>query len=108
MAEKDGGITEEQNLALACSLCNRYKGTNPGSLDPVNGRLVPFFYPRNDRWSAHFRRVEGMLLPRSPKGRVTTRVLRLNTPERVAERVLLVAAGRYTTCNDRARKVLTE
>ena len=96
IAEKHGGTTEEHNLALACSLCNRYKGTDLGSLDPLNGRLVPFFHPRNDRWSTHFRLVEGRLIPRSAKGRVTERVLRLNTPERVAERLLFVEAGLYT------------
>jgi len=105
IAEKHGGMTEEQNLALACSLCNRYKGTDLGSLDPLNGHLVPFFHPRNDRWSAHFRLVEGILLPRSARGRVTTQVLRLNTPERVAERLLLIKAGSYATLNERKRNV---
>ena len=37
-----GGETEEDNLALACLRCNRYKGPNLGSLDPQTGRLVPF------------------------------------------------------------------
>ena len=105
IAEKHGGMTEAHNLALAYSLCNRYKDTDLGSLDPLNGRLVPFFHPRNDRWLAHFRLVEGILLPRSARGRVTERVLRLNTSERVAERLLLMKARFYATRNERKRDV---
>ena len=37
-----GGATEDQNLALACMRCNRYKGPNPGSFDPETGDLVQF------------------------------------------------------------------
>ena len=41
-----GGATVADNLALACLRCNRYKGPNVGSYDPLTGRLVPFFNPR--------------------------------------------------------------
>ena len=34
VAEKHGGATVANNLALACPYCNRYKGTDLGSLDP--------------------------------------------------------------------------
>ena len=37
-----GGQTEADNLALACTRCNRYKGPNVGSFDPQTGALVPF------------------------------------------------------------------
>lgn len=30
-----GGETDESNLALACMRCNRYKGSNVGSFDPL-------------------------------------------------------------------------
>ncbi len=36
---------ETPNLALACPYCNRYKGTDLGSLDPETGQLTPFFNP---------------------------------------------------------------
>lgn len=32
-----GGETHENNLALACLRCNRYKGPNVGSFDPLTG-----------------------------------------------------------------------
>ena len=34
IAEKHGGATVQSNLALACPFCNRFKGTDLGSLDP--------------------------------------------------------------------------
>ncbi len=34
IAEKHGGTTVADNLALACPYCNRFKGTDLGSLDP--------------------------------------------------------------------------
>jgi 5-methylcytosine-specific restriction endonuclease McrA len=40
------GETHESNLALACLRCNRYKGPNVGSFDPLTGVLVPLFNPR--------------------------------------------------------------
>jgi len=55
IAEKPGGETVAENLALACPYCNTFKGTDLGSLDPESGRLTPFFNPRADRWEAHFR-----------------------------------------------------
>ena len=52
---QNGGETNEHNLALACLRCNRYKGPNVGSFDPLTGKLVPFFNPRIHRWADHFR-----------------------------------------------------
>ena len=37
-----GGESHLQNLAWACLRCNRYKGPNVGSFDPLKGQLVPF------------------------------------------------------------------
>jgi hypothetical protein len=37
------GATEPSNLALACLRCNRHKGPNVGSIDPVTASLVPLF-----------------------------------------------------------------
>ena len=41
VAEKHGGTTTEDKLALACAACNLYKGSDIGSIDPVTGELVP-------------------------------------------------------------------
>lgn len=45
VSEKHGGATTADNLALACPYCNRFKGTDLGSLDPETGQLTPFFNP---------------------------------------------------------------
>ena len=50
IAEKHGGATTADNLALACSYCNRFKGTDLGSLAPETKRLVPLFNPRIQSW----------------------------------------------------------
>jgi 5-methylcytosine-specific restriction endonuclease McrA len=46
IAEKHGGATTADNLALACPFCNDHKGTDIASLDPANGVLTPLFNPR--------------------------------------------------------------
>jgi len=61
------------------------------------GELTRFFNPRRHRWSEHFRLQGGIIEPLTPEGEVTARMLRLNLDKRVAERVLLIRIGRYTT-----------
>jgi hypothetical protein len=95
VAEKHGGETTEDNLALCCAICNNRKGTDLTSIDPVTGEITPLFHPRRDRWSDHFRIVEGHLQPLTPAGRVTVRLLQLNHPNRLEERSLLLAAGLF-------------
>jgi hypothetical protein len=95
IAEKHGGATTADNLALACPYCNRFKGTDLGSLDPETGRLTPFFNPRTQRWDDHFRLDAARIVPLSPKGRVTVAILQLNHPDRIMERQRLIQAGKY-------------
>jgi hypothetical protein len=86
IAEKHGGATTAENLALACFFCNRYKGSDIGSLDPETGLLTPLFHPRNQLWNEHFM-VEGLrIVPRTAEGRVTVYLLRLNDHARLLER----------------------
>ena len=40
-----GGSDDEDNLWLACSLCNNYKGTQTQEVDPVTGAVVSLFNP---------------------------------------------------------------
>ncbi|MBK9092972.1 MAG: HNH endonuclease [Anaerolineae bacterium] len=90
-----GGVTEAINLALACLRCNRYKGPNVGSFDPLTGLLVPLFHPRLQSWDQHFHVVGAEIRPLTPEGRVTVLVLRLNDPDRLAERQRLIEARLY-------------
>ncbi len=96
VAEKHGGQTREENLCLSCFDCNRHKGSDLASLDPETGDLVFLFHPRHDQWANHFRLLEdGVIQPISPQGRATVRLLNLNDPRRVEERVELIKLGRY-------------
>jgi hypothetical protein len=92
-AEKHGGATTQENLALACPECNRFKGTDLGSLDPETGQLTAFFNPRRQQWSDHFQLDGARIAPISPEGRVTVAILQLNRPERLTDRQRLVEAG---------------
>jgi hypothetical protein len=75
-----------------------------GLCDPETGRLVPFFPPRTQAWTAHLAWEGATIQPLTPEGRVTVTIARLNDADRIAERQRLLAAGLY----GRARKRLTE
>jgi hypothetical protein len=95
IAERHGGVTLIENLAWACALCNRYKGTDLASVDPQSGRLVALFHPRRQQWRRHFHIANGTIEPLTAAGRATVRLLRLNQPERVLVRTMLIGMGRY-------------
>ncbi len=92
VAEKHGGSTSEDNLALACAACNLHKGSDIGSIDPVTGDLVPLFHPRRGRWTEAFQLDGANIVGRTASARATVRLLQINHPDRVAERALLVTA----------------
>ncbi len=89
IAVKHGGLTVVENLALCCTVCNRFKGSDIASIDPETGQLTPLFHPRFDRWDDHYRFSDGEILALSASGRVTVRLLRMNRPARIGERRLL-------------------
>ncbi|MGB6166141.1 MAG: HNH endonuclease signature motif containing protein [Geitlerinemataceae cyanobacterium] len=91
IAQKHDGVTEAENLALACPDYNRFKGTDLGSIDPKTKQLTPFFHPRTQKWSDHFcLEATGSIIPLTPQGRVTAKILQFNHPERVSERSLFM------------------
>lgn len=85
IAEKHGGLTVEENLALSCTLCNKYKGSDIASIGET-GEVIPLFNPRRDVWSEHFRIDEGLFIGLTPKGKVTIRLLQINSLSRIDER----------------------
>ena len=92
-AEKHGGLTVSENLALACVECNQWKGTDLASIDPTDSTIVRLYHPREDSWRDHFCWREVLIEPLTNVGRVTGRLLRFNTPARIQERLRLVKAG---------------
>jgi HNH endonuclease len=93
IAEKHGGRTESENLALSCTLCNKYKGSNLASIDPNTEKIVPLYHPLQNTWREHFQLSGADFMPLTAIGRVTIRLLQLNRLDRVEERQLLLDAG---------------
>ncbi len=90
-----GGATTEENLWLACSLCNSFKGVRITALDPGTGEIVALFNPRTQPWREHFA-WEGkgtLVVGRTPIGRATVIALRLNRASLVEARERWVKAG---------------
>lgn len=95
VALKHGGATMSANLALACFDCNRFKGSDIASVDPITGELVALFNPRTQRWANHFGLRGGVIVPLTAVGRVTEKLLQLNLGSRVEVRERLVAINAY-------------
>lgn len=95
VSEKHGGKTVLENLCLCCPDCNAFKGSDIGSIDIQTGQIVRLFDPRVQIWTQHFRLHNGVIEPLTAEGRVTVFLLRLNQPERVIDRQLLIAQDRY-------------
>lgn len=94
-AEKHGGETLEANLCLSCVDCNRYKGTDLASLDPLTREPVFLFHPRRDKWPDHFKLDGAGIEPITPAARATVKLLHINDIDRVGERAALLKLGRY-------------
>jgi hypothetical protein len=95
ISRKHGGRTAYSNLALACSDCNLAKGPDLGSLTRRSGVLMPFFNPRKDRWTDHFRLNGHRIMTLTDTGEVTCRIMGLNSPKRLVKRQVISMAGRY-------------
>lgn len=92
---KEGGLTESNNLAFTCPLCNGYKGARTNGRDPATGCTAPLFHPRRQNWLRHFRwaadrqTIEG----RTRSGRTTVEVLQLNNVHLLRLRTIWLAIG---------------
>lgn len=95
IAEKHGGVTRADNLALSCYYCNSFKGPNIAGIDPDGDPeiAVQLFHPRRQVWSEHFAWKGAVLTGLSPTGRVTLSVLRVNDSDAIEFRQLLLETG---------------
>lgn len=93
--ESLGGPTINENLWLACSMCNDHKGNRIAAPDPNTGDVVRLFNPRIQVWREHFVwNVAGDgIIGKTPTGRATVAALRLNRVELVEARRGWVIAG---------------
>ena len=93
IAEGYEGTSKHTNLCLCCFACNRHKGPNIAGIDPTKRRITPLFNPRRHKWSRHFRWDGPILLGKTPIGRATVHVLKINLEHRVGFRRELIKEG---------------
>ncbi|MCP5097974.1 MAG: HNH endonuclease [Chloroflexi bacterium] len=93
--EVAGGSSEESNLGLACSSCNRYKGIRMNGVDTETNETVALFHPRQHKWEDHFAWAQDSLYLTglTPTGRATIAVLQINNPFVVRSRRVWILSG---------------
>jgi HNH endonuclease len=104
-----GGETTRENLWLACSRCNDFKGGSIDAPDPQTGDLTRLFNPRTQRGLEHFswastgERIIGL----TPTGSATVEALHLNNEFIIVARRFWVEAGRWPPSDDSSEEVST-
>lgn len=93
IADTHGGPMAASNLCWSCFHCNLHKGTNLSGIDPKTGKKTWLFNPRRMKWSRHFRWDGPILVGRTPVGRATIEVLKINDEDYVQTRAALIAEG---------------
>ncbi len=90
-----GGTDEEENLWLACRLCNNKKAAKTRGYDPATGRRVPLFNPRRQKWRRHFSWSDdgAQIVGRTANGRATVSALNLNNEIALVVRLNWITAG---------------
>ena len=74
---------DPSNLAWACPRCNAHKGPNLATIDLQSDEHVTLFDPRKHRWDDHFAMQDGVIMGRTPIGRGTVELLKMNGALRV-------------------------
>jgi HNH endonuclease len=95
VATKHGGQSTTDNLVIACLPCNRHKGSDLTSIDPITGFITPLFNPRTQIWPDHFRLDGGHILGLTSTGRTTVFLLQMNEPSRLQLRQMLAMEKFY-------------
>jgi hypothetical protein len=90
-----GGNSKDENLCLACELCNQHKWNQTEAIDPINQDVVALFNPRLQVWQDHFVWSEDgvSIVGLTPYGRATVVVLKLNNGLALKVRGHWVGAG---------------
>jgi len=98
IAQSHGGLTDANNLAYSCPICNHYKGPNIAAADPETGDPTFLYHPRRHDWGEHFSLNNAIIDAQSPEGRATVFVLHFNDQPRIEQREVLIVLGNYP-CN---------
>lgn len=97
IAEVLGGPSTEDNLARACQGCNNLKHIKVTGIDPITWQEAPLFHPRQDAWHEHFAWQQDLieLVGLTAKGRATVAALKLNRPNVMNLRVVMLLAEKH-------------
>ena len=80
--QSKGGISDLENLALACPNCNLHKAGKTTAVDPASSKEVRLFHPVRQRWLEHFRFEGFQIQGVTAVGRATVEALNLNHTRR--------------------------
>jgi len=92
-SQKHVGPSTLENLCWACAWCNSRKGSDIAAHPPGSEEIVPLFNPRHDVWEEHFRWEGTILQGKTSVGSATIELLRINQPERIDHRRLMMQVG---------------
>lgn len=92
-----GGKTVEENLWLACTYCNTFKGSQTHGTDPETNKKSLLFNPRSQNWTKHFTLDSDLttILGKTACGRATVNALNLNYELAIDTRKRWVKVGWY-------------
>ncbi len=91
-----GGTDDEENLWLACRLCNSHKGTQIYGIDNHTKRKTPLFNPRKQNWKRHFKIINEIeIVGKRAVGQVTINALQMNNHLAITVRKNWLIAGWY-------------
>ena len=96
---KHGGSSEIDNLAYCCVYCNRFKGSDIGSIILDKKEFSRFYHPRWDHWGTHFKLNNYVIEAATSIGEVTARILGFNDQTRLLERQLLINRKKYPSAS---------
>jgi hypothetical protein len=84
-----------ENLAWACTRCNTNKASDIATYDIETGQLTPLYNPRTQNWNDHFAMDGALIVGKTTIGRVTARLLQMNTAIQINTRQILIAMGEW-------------
>jgi hypothetical protein len=90
-----GGTDDEDNLWMACGMCNNFKSDHTHGDDPRTGEEIPLFNPRTQVWTEHFAWSDTgtHVIGLTPSGRATVITLQLNNVIAIMVRKQWVKVG---------------
>lgn len=97
-----GGVTELENLALACFHCNRRKSDKQSIWDKQTNTEIIIYNPRLMKWSEHFIwSADGVrIIPQTEIGTITIKFLKLNRERILQIRYDDVLVNRHPPIDD--------